>query len=152
MTKRISNVIKRRALADYHAGAKQADVARKYKISTSLMSNIVAGAPPKNVVNIQELVRINDELSVQPREYVDAVINIADQKLKDLQYFRKASLIVSQAALERVQADPDMDMADIEKAQNVISKAKETVIGKTPDTAVQVNTGAVTYKWADTDE
>jgi predicted DNA-binding protein YlxM (UPF0122 family) len=66
---------------------------------------------------------------------------IVTERMKDEVFFRKASLIVAQTAIKKVQTEP-CSMMDLRAAQDLIGKGKENIYGKSPDTAIQINNNA----------
>ncbi len=86
----------------------------------------------------QEVVFVAEKketLKETDRRVHDALV---DERTKDLIFIRKASLIVAQKAVDKVQEE-DCTMQDLRHAQEVIGKGKENIYGKSPDTAVQIN-------------
>lgn len=67
---------------------------------------------------------------------------IVSERVKDNQFFRKASLIVAQKAMQKVQTE-QCSMLDLRAAQDLIGKGKENIYGKSPDVAVQINNNTV---------
>ncbi len=150
-------------MADYHSGATQSTLAAKYEVSVATINKLCKGVERKFLGKISELVNLKSEfiekseikvnsllLDETPIE-ANAIRNMVNQKALDLQYFRHASLLISEKVLDKVKNE-DLSMFDLEKAQNVIGKGKDNIYGKMPDTAVQVNTGATTYRWESDDE
>jgi hypothetical protein len=74
----------------------------------------------------------------QSAHVAKAIESVVDEKTKDLIFIRKASLIVAQKAVYKVQNE-DCSMQDLRNAQEVIGKGKENIYGKSPDTAIQIN-------------
>lgn len=63
---------------------------------------------------------------------------IVTERMKDEAFFRKASLLVAQTAIRKIQTE-SCSMMDLRAAQELIGKGKENIYGKSaPD--VQVNT------------
>jgi len=87
----------------------------------------------------QQLAEISEQKSTLNSTELEVHQTLVDERTKDLHFFRKASLLIAQRAVKKVQETPIMDMKELEIAQNVIGKGKENIYGKSPDVAVQVN-------------
>ena len=65
---------------------------------------------------------------------------IVSEMAHDNAFFRKASLIIAQKAVKKVQSE-DCSMMELKAAQELVGKGKENIYGKSPDTAIQINNG-----------
>lgn len=93
----------------------------------------------KSVQIKQQLAEISEQKSTLNSTELEVHQTLVDERTKDFHFFRKASLLIAQRAVKRVQESPAMEMKELEIAQNVIGKGRENIYGKTPDVAVQVN-------------
>lgn len=125
-------------MADFHAGITQNALALKYSVSPSTINNLCKGVTPKNIDKVNTLTRMKIELAAQTECEANAIRQEVDLRTKDMEFFRSASLKIARKAIEKV-AMEDLNMVDIERAQNVIGKGRENIYGRTPDTAVQIN-------------
>lgn len=131
-------------LADFHAGYSQCQLSAKYKKAKATINKLCKGVVPRNIEKVAEMVRVKDDVIEQLEN--SAVELLATQKLIDLEFYRKASKEIAQAALNNVRNYPNMPMKDFESAQNIMSKGKETIFGKSPETAIQINNNKDTPK------
>jgi hypothetical protein len=67
------------------------------------------------------------------------------ERVQDDIFFRKASLIIAQKAVKKVQTE-DCTMMELRAAQELVGKGKENIYGKAPDTAIQINNSAPQVK------
>jgi hypothetical protein len=63
---------------------------------------------------------------------------LVSERTQDDIFFRKASLIIAQKAVKKVQTE-DCTMMELRAAQELVGKGKENIYGKQPDTAIQIN-------------
>ena len=94
----------------------------------------------KSVQIKQQLAEVAEQKSTLNSTELEVHQTLVDERSKDLHFFRKASLMIAQKAVKKVQEAASIDMKDLEIAQNVIGKGKENIYGKNPEVAVQVNT------------
>lgn len=151
MARQLNDTDRAKILADFHVGMGQHALAIKYEVSPATINKLCKGKVRKHVEKVNTLVRIKTELQEECEFQVNAVHREVDQRSRDLQFFRTASMVISKKVIEKVENE-DLSMFDLEKAQNVIGKGKENIYGKMPDTAVQVNNNQNTYKWESEDE
>jgi len=64
---------------------------------------------------------------------------LVNERTKHITFFNTAGLIIAKAAVNRVQAEPNMVMQDLRHASEVVAKQRDSVLGKVPDTAIQIN-------------
>jgi hypothetical protein len=132
-------------IADRKAGYSYDHLADKYRVSKGTVHTVCKNILGVNAPKVGELVqKISDE--VQEQLDNGAVELLARQKLMDLEFFRNSSKEIAEAALQKVRNYPDMPMKDFEAAQNIMSKGKETIFGKSPETAIQINNNKDTNK------
>lgn len=150
MSRPLDGDVRLKIQADYDAGMTQDKIAEKHSVSKGVVNKLVkALPPPKNVQHVTDLVRVHTALAEQRDYDVTAVTDLVKEKLDDLAFLRRCSMIVVNKAMDKVQHEK-LNMFELEKAQSIIGKGRENIYGKTPDTAVQVNNNgveSVTYKW-----
>ena len=144
MPRRVPQETKDKILADWRTGAyTQEDLVDKYKVSDGLVCKLCRGVQK----DMSEIVRKEIEskqalanASLTNPHIIEAVEKIVRDATSHLIFFTSASLIVAHAAVSKVMnPDGKLTMYDLKAAQEVIAKGKETVFGKQPETAVQVN-------------
>lgn len=99
----------------------------------------------------QELNEVNEQKSTLNSTELEVHKTLVDERTKDLVFFRNASLLISQTAIKKVQSE-NLDMKELDLAQGIIAKGKETIYGKSPDFALQVNNQVNTVPTVTTDE
>lgn len=125
-------------MADFHAGINKNQLALKYEVTPAAVHKMCKGILPKNVDKVNSLIEVAVGLQGQTILEVNSVNQQVSTKVADFEFFRSASMIIAQKAIQKVQTE-DLSMFDIEKAQNIIGKGKENIYGKMPDTAIQIN-------------
>jgi DNA-binding MurR/RpiR family transcriptional regulator len=129
-------------IADRKAGYPYDQLADRHKVSKATVHKVCKGISTINAPRVKELV----EAGVQEQLDNSAVHLLAQQKLLDLEFFRNSSKEIAEAALQKVRNYPDMPMKDFESAQNIMARGKETIFGKSPETAIQINNNKDTNK------
>ena len=134
---RVDEEVKKQILADFHAGKTQKSLARSYNVSSATINKLCKGLTPKNTDKVNALVYVTTELSTQSEREVNAVLSEVNDKLKQVQFFNNATIKnISTLSKKITEATTVFEHLKIQEA---ILKGKETVLGKAPDTAVQVN-------------
>lgn len=148
MATRLTDDKKAQIMADYHVGMSQNAISIKHDVSKGLVNKLCKDVEPLNKELVNTLTRANIQLAGQNDRNVTAVHKAVTERMRDMEFFRMASIKIANKALEKVDCG-DPTMFDLEKAQNIIGKGKENIYGKVPDTAVQVNNNSTqtTYKW-----
>lgn len=114
------------------------DLAEKYSISRGKVGGLCKGVPRDGQGIVDVGIQYRQALAGQGGRMVDAIEREVDEKTKDLIFFRSASLIIAQKAVDKVQTE-DCTMKDLRDAQEVIGKGKENIYDKAPTTAVNVS-------------
>jgi len=136
---RLNDEQREHILADYHIGKSQNELAKKYEVSPATINKLCKGVIPRHVEKVNELTRIKTELSEESEYQVNAIHKEVDERTKHIQFFNAASYKVTKSALAKIEADPDLGMADLRHASEIVSKQREGILGKMPDTAIQIN-------------
>ena len=96
----------------------------------------------KEVQARQALKEVELEKSKKKSTEVDVVDAAVTKKLHQLQFFETAHILVANTTVQKIRADgTSMSYQDLNAAANVITKAQEGILGKTPDTVIN-NTNA----------
>ena len=133
----ITDEKKKVILADWQTGDfTQRDLAHKYKLSTGAIAKITKDEPKSTAHIVSKIVEAKQELSQLDEQTVKAVNDVVDSKVKWLDYLNKAALKNVQQSM----AAPCVDQQDFRSRAQTIGIAKEVLVGKNPDVAVQVNT------------
>lgn len=132
---RLTEDDREKMLADFHAGKSQREIARKYEVSQATVNKLCKGIEPKNVDKVNALTRIKTELAEQSVHEVNAVNTEVDERMKHILFFNNA-------AVRNVKAAMDLECStqfEIKARAETILKGKEVVLGKQPETAIQIN-------------
>lgn len=132
---RLTEEDREKMLADFHAGKSQREIARKYEVSQATVNKLCKGIEPKNVDKVNALTRIKTELAEQSVHEVNAVSTEVDERMKHILFFNNA-------AVRNVKAAMDLECStqfEIKARAETILKGKEVVLGKQPETAIQIN-------------
>lgn len=135
---RLTDEEREKILADFHAGKSQQSLAKKYEVSTATINKLCKGVTPKNAEKVNTLTRINIELSEQSEQEVNAVRSEVDERTKHVLFFNSAAIRNVREAMEI----PCASQFEIKARAETILKGKETVLGKSPETAIQINNNA----------
>jgi len=135
---RLKDSDKELILADFHTGHfSQRKLADKYKVSTATINKLTKGLKPKHIDKVNATVAINKELSKESEQEVNAVHSVIDERTKHEIYFLKSALKNQQLANNKI--DNNTHLKELEMHSRITSKNKETVLGKSPDVAIQNN-------------
>ena len=86
----------------------------------------------------QKLAQVVEKKSTLNSTELEVHNTVVTERIQDSIYFRNATILVTNRVIEKVRTE-DLSMAELNMAQNTIGKGKETVCGKSPDTAIQIN-------------
>ena len=138
-TKNQSDDTKAKARTYWRAGRSQRWIADELNVSAASINTWVKGLPQdlNELVNTKTFVlQKENELSVRERS---AVQDIVDERTKHIQFFTNAAVQNVKGAMDQ----PCEGQADYRMRADTILKGKETVLGKQPDTAIQINNSAM---------
>ena len=93
------------------------------------------GIEPKNVDKVNTLTRIKTELAAQSEYEVNAIHSEVEERTKHILFFNAAAIRNVQEAMN----EPCASQQDFKARAETIVKGRETVLGKSPETAVQIN-------------
>ena len=132
---RLTDDQRERILAEFHVGTSQNELAKRFEVSPATINKLCKGIEPKNVDKVNALTRINTELAGQSEYEVNAIHSEVAERTKHIQFFNSAAIRNVQESM----AEPCGSQNDFKSRADTILKGKETVLGKTPDTAIQIN-------------
>lgn len=135
---RLTEEEKQKIMADFHAGKSQNFLAKKYEVSPATINKLCKGIAPKHVEKVNALTRINVELSEESEYEVNAIHSEVEERTKHILFFNSAAVRNVREAMEL----PCSSQFEIKARAETILKGKEVVLGKTPDTAIQINNEA----------
>lgn len=125
-------------LADWKTGKfTERDLASKYKISPATAHNIVKGVDKTLSALISKQLEINQELAEHTEQEVSKFKQEVDERTKHIQFFNNAALKNVSVAVKKI--GESTSQAEHRMLAETIAKGREVVLGKTPDTAIQIN-------------
>lgn len=131
---RLTDTDREKIMADYHIGKSQNFLAKKYEVSLATINKLCKGVIPKHVDNVNTLSRIKAELMRENEIQVNAIQKEVDERTRHIQFFTEVAIKnVQEAMLAECTSQ-----FEFRARAETISKSRETVLGKQPDTAVNV--------------
>lgn len=128
-----------RIIADWRTGEySQSEIAWRHKVSKGLVNKHVKGILQDMTEVVNAGVKYRQGLAEHDDRIVTAVTEVVDERTKHLTFFNKAGLVLAQAAVKRVQADPTIPMQDMRHASEVVAKQREGILGKPVDTQINI--------------
>lgn len=131
---RLTDEQREHIVEDFHAGKSQNELAKIYKVSPATINKLCKGLTPKHVDKVNDLTRIKIELAEESEYQVNAIHREVEERTKHIQFFTSAAIRNVQEAMSA----PCEGQTDYQRRADTILKAKDTVIGKQPDTALQI--------------
>lgn len=129
-------------LAEWRTGEyTQRDLAYRHKVSLGFINKHTKDVERDTASTVNKLVEAKQELSKMDEHSVNAVHAIVDEKTKHIQFFNNAALKNVQTAVRKI--DESTTQAEHRMLAETILKGRETVLGKSPDTAIQINNGQI---------
>jgi len=111
------------------------ELAHRHSVSKSFVANHTKSIPKDAAVVVDNLIKAKQGLALLDGQTVDSVHEVVDKRIQYSEYFDKR-------AVENVEAAfilPVENQNDCKARAETISKARENVLGKAPDTALQIN-------------
>ena len=140
--------VQEQILADWRTGEYSIRaIAYRHDVSSALVGKLVKGVPKDLVDVIDAGVKYRTTLLQENRHVEDAVSKIVDEKTRHIAFFANATIKNISLMMEKVRDHTSID--EHKTAQEAILKGRETVLGKSPETAVQVNMNVAGKKSAD---
>ena len=125
-------------LADWKTGKfTERELAYKHKISPSTAHNIVKGVGKTLEQLINKQVEINQEVAELPAQEISKFKQEVDERTKHMQFFTNATL--KNVSLMAKKLTAQTSIIEHRQAQATLKDAKDVVLGKDPDTAIQIN-------------
>lgn len=88
----------------------------------------------------QQLKEVDKIKSTKSQQEVNAIDTAVEKRLMRLEFFDNAHVLVAQVTVNKIKVEGEAaSFQDLSAAANTITKAREGVMGKTPDVAIQVN-------------
>ena len=136
---RLDEKQKKRLLDDILKGTETVRVlAKRYGVSNATIQKYKDSIDPESERLVQAGVAYRSSLAqIQDPDKVNAIVNAVDERTRHLVFFTNSALKNQQLANRKL--TQDAPIADIEAHSRITARNKETVLGKSPDTAIQVN-------------
>lgn len=133
---------KDRIVADWRTGNySQRELADTHKVSVGLVANLTKGVEQDVSAVVSAGVQYRQGLAAaneQSAHIAHAIETAVDDRVRHLQFFTDAAIRNVKASFEL----PCESQREIKDRAETILKGKEVVLGKTPDTAIQINNEA----------
>lgn len=136
--KKTAKYDKEQLVIDWRTGEySMPDLSKKYKVSVATVHKHVSGVVKDLGVLVKENVQAKQQLAALSEKEVKKVNELVDEKTKHIQFFNNATLKNISVMTKKINSDTSIQ--DHKAAQDAIRLGRETVLGKTPDTAIQIN-------------
>jgi hypothetical protein len=115
----------------------QRDLAKKHSVSTGFVAKWTKGIDQDAKSAVSGGVIYKQALASDNEHLVSAVSAAVDEKVRHLTFFNTSALKNQQIANKKL--SEDLSLQDLESHSRITARNKETVLGKSPETAIQVN-------------
>ena len=123
-------------VTDWRVGQmSQRQLAEKHSISLGMVSKLCKGVRQDAVSIVNAGIEYRQALAAHDERIVNAVEKVVDERIKRQEWLNVQALKNVKQAMDA----PCEGQTDYQRRADTISKAKDVVIGKTPDTAIQIN-------------
>lgn len=134
--KPIDQAIAEAIVTDWRVGQmSQRQIADKHSVSNGLVAKITKGVEQDAASIVSAGIQYQQALHSHDERIVSAVESAVDERVKRMEWLNIQALKNVRQAME----SPCEGQNDYRSRADTISKAKEVVVGKTPDTAIQIN-------------
>ncbi|MEI6737789.1 MAG: hypothetical protein WCL29_04840 [Pseudomonadota bacterium] len=117
----------------------QQDIADKYKVSKGYVNKLCKGVNQDGSAVVTAGVVYKQALAAHDDRMVTAVTEAVEEKTKHVLLFRTAHLMVARTATNKLHMDgTDITYQDLSAAATALTKAQDAVLGKQPDSVVNV--------------
>jgi hypothetical protein len=115
----------------------QRDLAKKHNVSVGFVSKWLKDIPQDAADAVNGGVLYKQTLASDNEHLVNAVNTVVDERVKHLMFFTNSALRNQQLANKKL--NENLPITDLEAHSRITARNKETVLGKQPDTAIQIN-------------
>lgn len=134
---KLTETLKEKILADFHAGKTQNSLAKIYSLSKATINKLCKGVDPENINIVNTLTAIETVLLGKSEQKVNAVRSEVSERIKHIDFFNNATIKNLQLMTKKLGANTSI--VDHRVAQAAIKDGRDTVLGKNIDTAIQIN-------------
>lgn len=125
-------------VAEWRTGEfSQQDLADKHGVSKGVVNKLCKGVEQDTAAIVTAGVQYRQALAGHDDRNVTAVTMAVDERTKHIQFFNNATLKNLSVMVKKV--GESTSIMEHRIAQAAIKDGRETVLGKTPDTAIQIN-------------
>ena len=125
-------------VAEWRTGEfSQQDLADTHNVSKGVVNKLCKGVEQDTAPIVTAGVQYRQALAEHDDRNVTAVTMVVDERTKHIQFFNNATLKNLSVMVKKV--DTNTSIMEHRIAQAAIKDGRETVLGKSPDVAVQVN-------------
>jgi len=125
-------------IADWRTGAYSlAKLATIHKISKASAGNICKGIPQDTSAIVDAGAQYKQSLAAHDGRTVQAVQHVVDERTKHILFFDNATVDNISKMVKKI--GDNTTIVEHRIAQSAIKDGRETVLGKQPDTAIQIN-------------
>lgn len=125
-------------LADWRTGEFSVrKLATKHNVSVGYVGGIVKGVPKDLIETVDAGIKYRSGLMQCDEHSMNAVSSIVDAKTRHIAFFADATVKNVSLMMGKIGRKTSID--EHKTAQDAIHKGRETVLGKQPDTAIQIN-------------
>jgi hypothetical protein len=93
----------------------------------------------REVLSVQEVSAINEQKETLKETDLRIHNVLVDERTRHIEYFKKGNMLIASKIIKKVQAS-DLSVGELSQAAAGLGKAQDGVLGKSPDTAIQINT------------
>ena len=123
-------------VVDWRVGQmSQRQLAEKHKVSLGMVSKLCKGVNQDAATIVNTGVQYRQALAAHDERIVNAVEQVVDERVKREEWLNIQAL----KNLDQAMKAPCDGQTDYNRPADTISKTRDVVIGKTPDTAIQIN-------------
>ncbi len=136
---RLDEKQKKRLLDDLLKGTDSVRVlAKRYGVANATVQKYKDSIDPESERIVNAGIAYKTALyEIREPEKVNAIVNAVDERTRHLLFFANSALRNQQLANKKL--NENLPIADLEAHSRITARNKETVLGKQPDTAIQVN-------------
>ena len=139
MARKTNEELKEKVVTDWKKGVSQNDLVKIYGVSKGTVNNWCKGVPQTIEPLVTAQVQINQELANLTDRELTAFKSEVEDRTKHIIFFTNSALRNQHKANHALEAADELSLPLIESHARITAKNKETVIGKSPDTAIQIN-------------
>ena len=93
----------------------------------------------KEIEAKQEVAEIKQQKATLNATELEVHETLVDERTRHLAYFNKASYKITDKAMQILAIKSDISPAEVRHLSEAVAKQREGVLGKAPDTAIQIN-------------